>query len=173
MRLMLRLSLLAIVLGACAAERLPAVDAPVAPPPDAAAAVVEPPACTQTITLAPTSAGMPAQQVIGPLAVDATGIAVCLDLDATSLARAHLMAGTSWEQGTASSFAATLARAADRVTIQDGWDVTVDDTPPRTMTNLEWSPPAGQVTSTILWVRARGTAATTTTIDMGLFDPLE
>jgi hypothetical protein len=172
----MRLTLLAFALGACAPEHLPAVDAPTAPDaqaaPDAPAAVVHPPACAQTITLAPTSAGLPARATIGPLAIDATGIAVCLQLDATALGRAHLMAGTAWESGTASSFAATLARAGDHVTIQNGWDVTVDSTPPRTMSNLEWSPPAGQVTSTIFWVRARGAAATTT-IDMGLFDPLD
>jgi hypothetical protein len=164
-----RLPLLAILLGACAAERLPAVDAPVAA--DAPANAVQP-ACAQTITLTPPSSGTVARQVIGPLSIDANGTAVCLGLDATALARAHLMAGTGYATGTASPFVATLERAADRWTIQDGWDVTVDDTPPRTMTNVEWSPPAGQVTSTILWVRARGAAATTT-IDMALFDPLE
>lgn len=166
---MIRSAWFAIALGACGAERAFPVDAP--SPADAPVHVVQPAACAQTITLAPADAGTVAKAVVGPLAIDATGVALCVELDATKLSRAHLMAGTAYEPAMASSFAATLERT-DRTTIQDGWDVTVDDNPPRTMTNLEWSPPAGTVTSTILWVRARGATATTT-IDMGLFDPLE
>jgi len=158
---------LLLVLGGCAAERAMSPDAPVLP--DAAAQTTQPKGCEQTITLV--GAITPAPQTIGPRAIDSTGFNVCLDLDATALGRAHFMGGTSWEPSLASSFVATLQRT-DGTTIQEGWDVTVDDTPPRTMVNLEWSPPVGQVTHTVLWVRARGATATTT-VDMALFDPLE
>jgi hypothetical protein len=151
------------VLGACAVD--PAAMKPDAPP----AQVAQPTGCAQTFTLV--GATTPSPRSIGPIALDGAGIDVCLVLDATGLGRAHFMGGTSYEPGTASSFVATLERA-DRTTIQNGWDVTVDDTPPRTMVNLEWSPPGGTITDAILWVRARGAPATTT-IDFALFDPLE
>ena len=153
-----------IFVSACAVDRAAMVpDAP-------AAQVAQPAGCTETFTLV--GATTPSPHTLGPIALDGAGVNLCMRLDASGLARAHLMGGTSWENGTASSFAATLERADDRSTIQDGWDVTVDDTPPRTMTNLEWSPAGGSTTDAILWVRARGATATTT-IDIALFDPLE
>ena len=153
-----------LVLGACAVDR--AALTPDAPP----AQVAQPSGCADTFTL--TGAITPSPHTLGPITIDGAGINLCMRLDATALGRAHFMGGTSYEDGTASSFVATLQRASDRTTIQDGWDVTVDDTPPRTMVNLEWSPAAGSITDTILWVRARGATATTT-IDIALFDPLE
>ena len=70
-----------------------------------------------------------------------------------------------------SSFAATL-EDANLAPVVDGWDVTVGQTDPHTFLNLEWSPPAGAVTTATLWVHARAQTATTT-IDVSLIDPLD
>jgi hypothetical protein len=153
-----------LLVCSCAVDR--AAMTPDAPP----AQVAQPSGCAETFTLV--GAVTPSPHTLGPITIDGAGVNLCMRLDSSQLSRAHFMGGTAYEDGTASSFVATLERASDRTTIQDGWDVTVDGTPPRTMVNLEWSPAGGSIVDTILWVRARN-APTTTTIDAALFDPLE
>jgi hypothetical protein len=158
---------LTLALAACGAEPATPLDGPTAD--DAAAMGVQPEGCAETVTLI--GAITTAPRSIGPRAVDANGLNVCLALDAAALARAHFTCSTAYEPGAASSFAVTLQRP-DRSTIHDGWDVTVGAAPARSMAHLEWSPPAGAVTHAVLWLRARGPTATTT-VELALFDPLE
>ena len=109
---------------------------------------------------------------VGPFALDTNGVSVCLHLDAThNVGAAHFAAETQYASGTVSAFAATLEDLT-YTALQDGWDVTVDDNPPRTMTNLEWDAPLHQVTDAVLWVRAQDTT-TSTPISLSLFEPLE
>lgn len=114
------------------------------------------------VTTSPTSVALP---------LDGNGANICAHLDATQLSRAHFMAGTDQRPGTTSGFSATLQHA-DFSTILDGWDVSVGETSPQTFLNVEWSPPAGQTTDVIVWVRA-DSEPTTVTFGLDLFDPLE
>jgi hypothetical protein len=79
-----------------------------------------------------------------------------------------MMAGTNQVPGDSSGLVATLQRT-DYTTIHDGWDVQVSN---GTFLNVEWSPPAGQTTDVVVWVRAAA-APVTTTFSLDLFDPLE
>lgn len=115
-----------------------------------------------------TLAGTASQDM--PVTADAAGTSVCLHLDASTLARAHLMAGLPGRAGTTSGFSTVLEDASGQV-IVDGWDVTVGQTDPMTSANLEWSPPAGVTTDATLVVMAP--QSTATTLSLALLDPLE
>ena len=127
---------------------------------------VQPRTCAANVTLVGASSTHPTE--VGPLALDANGANICASLDATQLVRAHLMASTDERPGDASGLAATLERG-DYSVILEGWDVSVSD---RTFLNVEWSPPAGQSTNVVVWVRA-ASVPVTTTVALDLFDPLE
>lgn len=105
-----------------------------------------------------------------PVTAGAAGTSVCMHLDATTLSRAHFMAGLPGRAGTTSGFQTVLEDASGQV-IVNGWDVTVGQTDPMTSANLEWSPPAGVTTDVTLVVTAQ--QATSTTLSLGLLDPLE
>jgi hypothetical protein len=160
-----------VVLVGCAAD--PSAPAPTLPTPPAPipqpTAMPAPGTCTD-VTLTPANSGRPATQTL-PLTIDTQGIALCLHLDASALARAHFMAGTPSQPGTSSSFESALADAGGHVIVA-GWDVTVGGTDPTSFSNLEWSPPAGQVTDAklIVWTRA---GSSPTSVSVSLFDPLE
>jgi hypothetical protein len=104
---------------------------------------------------------------IGPVATSGDGADVCVHLDATGLKRSHFSANTPMVAGTTSPFTATLEDASF-VRIVDSWQVTVGQTDPHTMMNLEWDPPA-PVVDVILWVHGPGS----TTLALSLIDPLE
>lgn len=124
---------------------------------------VDPQSCAMQV--API-ANQPAM-TIGPLATGGDGADVCIHLDATGLKRSHFTANTPMVPGTSSPFAATLEDASF-MTIRDSWDVTVGQTDPHTMMNLEWDPPA-PVVDVILWVHGPGS----TTLALSLIDPLD
>jgi hypothetical protein len=128
--------------------------------------VQEPTACGAHASL--DGSGVASPTVLGPFALDASGIALCLHLDATANARVHFVASTEYEPGAASSFALTLEDAT-RNPIVDGWDLSVND---RSFANLEWGPPVGQVTDVVVWLRSHDGVASTTA-SVWLFDPLE
>lgn len=128
--------------------------------------VAQPRTCAANVTLVGAISTHPID--VGPLPLDASGANICARLDATQLTRAHLMAGTDQVAGDSSGLVATLQRT-DYTTILDGWDVQVSN---GTFLNVEWSPPAGQTTDVVVWVRA-ASAPVTTTLALDLFDPLE
>ncbi|HEY4177762.1 MAG TPA: hypothetical protein VGM90_13040 [Kofleriaceae bacterium] len=160
----MRFALAAVLLTACASdgEQAATPDAP----------TVELPAgCDYELSLNGSSGSSGAQQ-IGPVSVDATGKRACLHLDAThNLVYAHFDAGTPYIDGTTSPFAVSLYDMQGAMLV-DGWDLTIDDTNPRTFTHLEWNAPLGQITDAVVWVRAHDAAATST-FNFSLFEPYE
>jgi len=134
------------------------------PPPPTAA--VQPQTCAANVTLIGSTSIQPTD--VGPFTLDTNGINLCARLDATQLTRTDMMAGTYQVPGDTSGLVATLQRT-DYSTILDGWDVQVSN---GTFLNVEWSPPAGQTTDVVVWVRAVA-APVTTTFSLDLFDPLE
>ena len=110
--------------------------------------------------------------IVGPLTLDAAGVAICLELDARdNLWIAHFAAGTNYQTGSASSFELGLYDA-DGNMLRQGWDVTVGSSPPRTFANLEYGMPKGDIIKAMLHVRApNGTA--TSDIALHLFEPYE
>jgi hypothetical protein len=159
MRMVLALALLA---GGCVVEHHQ--DPPSDPP-------VQPRTCVADITL-DGSTGSAAPTKLAAMLVDGNGASVCLHLDAThNLVAAHFAAATDYLPGTTSTFATVLEDASFQ-TLQQGWDVTVDDTPPRTFANLEWNAPLHEMTDAVLWIRAAA-APTSTSISVALFEPLE
>ena len=164
MRLLVGLTLLA---GGCV------VDHPADPTPDPQPAV-QPHACIADITL-DGSGGSSTPTQLGPLVLDADGASVCLHLDATqNLVAAHFAAQTEYQAGMASAFT-TVLQDTSFLTLQDGWDVTVDDNAPRTFANLEWNAPLHEMTDAVLWIRASApaTGTATTTLSLSLFEPFE
>ncbi len=157
---------LAVLFGGCIVEHHqdPVVDPDPTP-------VAQPRICVADVTL-DGSSGSSAPTTIGPFTLDSNGVNVCLHLDAThNLVAAHFGAETQYASGTTSPFSATLEDPT-YAPLQDGWDVTVDGTPPHTMTNLEWDAPLHQMTDAMLWVRAQGASASTQ-VALSLFEPLE
>ncbi len=148
-----------LVLVGCASEHASGPPSP----------VVQPNACAQSVTLVGGTTSAPTP--VGPLQLDTSGANLCVRLDATQLSRAHFMASTDQRAGTTSGFDATLQHT-DYTTIVDGWDVSVGETQTQTFLNVEWSPPAGQTTDVVVWVRA-AEAPAPATIQLDLFDPLE
>ena len=125
----------------------------------------EPHACAMTASLDGTTSTPAAY---GPAVLGASGVDLCLHLDATKLRRAHFGATASpATKGTTQPFLATLEDSGG-TPILDSWDVTVGQTDPTTFMNLEWSPPIA-TTDVILWVRGNGNA----TISLSLIDPIE
>jgi len=109
---------------------------------------------------------------IGPVTTDATGIDICLSLDARdNLVVAHFAAGTTYESAASSSFELALYDA-NGMLMRDGWDVSFGSNPTTTFANLEYGITKGQIIDAVLWVRAkRGTA--TSTVNLHLFEPYE
>ena len=139
-----------------------------APPPDPQPAV-QPRTCIADLTLDGSVGSTP---VTLPLVLDTNGTNVCLHLDATkNLVAAHFAASTEYQTGPSSAFTIVLEDAS-YATLQDGWDVIVDDTPPRSFANLEWNAPLHQTTDAILWIRA-AVATTATSVNVSLFEPFE
>lgn len=159
-----------VLLVGCASD--PSAPPPTLPPPPAPlpvpTAMPTPGTCTD-VALTPDSTLMASQTL--PLTIDTQGIALCLHLDATMLARAHFSAGTPSQPGTSSSFEQVLLDASGQVIVA-GWDVTLGATSPTTYAHLEWSPAGGQTTDVklIVWTRA---GSATTSLGVSLFDPLE
>jgi hypothetical protein len=159
----MRFALAALLLSACAS------DGDVAHPD--AANVELPAGCDYELSLNG-STGNSSGQLVGPVAVDAVGKKVCLHLDAThNLVAAHFDAGTPFIDGTSSPFAVSLYDTQGAMLV-DGWDLTIDDTPPRTFTHLEWNAPIGQISDAVVWVRAHDAAASST-FNFSLFEPYE
>ena len=104
---------------------------------------------------------------IGPLATSGDGTDVCVHLDATGLKRSHFTASTPMLAGTTSPFAATLEDASF-APIRESWAVSVGQTDPHTMMDLEWDPPM-PVVDVILWVHGPGS----TTLALSLIDPFD
>src|SRR5262245_15645364 len=94
-----------------------------------------PPGCDAAIGL---DSGTSPQGTLGPVAIGADGLDICLHLDGTSAHRNHFMANTPSEDGEASSFELALYR--ESALLRQGWDVTVGIEDPRTFANLEWEP---------------------------------
>jgi len=135
------------------------------------APVSEPRTCNAADITLDGSLNAPATSV-GPLALDASGVTICLHLDATkNLAAAHFVAASDQTAGDSSGLAVVL-QDPDRGTLQDGWDVTVDDTPDRAFANLEWNAPVSELTEAVLWVRA-AKAPRTATVQLSLFEPAD
>jgi hypothetical protein len=106
---------------------------------------------------------------IGPLTVDATGIDICLSLDARdNIWVAHFAAGTEYESAASSSFELALYDS-DGNLMRDGWDVSFSTS---TFANLEYGVTKGQIVSAVLWVRAK-TGTATSTVNLHLFEPLD
>lgn len=153
-RRVLALASLAAAAGGCVVDR----HADPAP-------VLEPRTCSADVALT----GGDSATV--PLQLGASGATVCVRLDATGeLAPVHFAAMTDAVPGQSSGITAVLQDAADRLSLQDGWDVTPDDAPlARTYANVEWNAPAGELTDAILWLRAP-VAPTTTTLLLSLVE---
>jgi hypothetical protein len=132
------------------------------------APVTEPRTCTVDVVLA--SDGPPTSIRV---ALDAPGATVCLHLDAThATTTAHFIAASGIVTGDTSGVVAVL-QDPDRVTLQDGWDVTPDDEEaPRTYANLEWNAPAHELTEAVLWVRAPQYPVVAT-LQLSLFEPVQ
>jgi hypothetical protein len=159
MRMVLGLALLA---GGCVADHQPDVMADPQP-------AVQPRTCSSDITLDGSTGSSPTKLA---LVLDTNGTSVCLHLDAThNLVSAHFAASTEFMPGASSPFTSVL-QDGSFATLQDGWDVTVDDSPPRTFSNLEWNAPLHETTDAVLWIRSHG-ATTTTTLNLSLFEPFE
>ncbi|HVZ23894.1 MAG TPA: hypothetical protein VG871_22630 [Vicinamibacterales bacterium] len=124
------------------------------------APVTEPRTCSAEVSL---TSG---DSATVPLPLDASGATVCVRLDATgALAPVHFAAMTDAVPGQSSGITVVLQDAADRLSLQDGWDVTPDDAPlapPHTYANVEWNAPAGELTDAIVWLRAPVVPTTTT-----------
>jgi hypothetical protein len=129
-------ALLAVLAPACVVDRH-------ADPPQ----VAEPRTCTVDVVV--TSDGAPTSV---PLGLDASGATVCLHLDASKVTAAHFAASSAMAAGDSSGIAIVL-QDPDRVTLQDGWDVS-DDSDEHVSANVEWNAPAHELTEAILWLRA-------------------
>jgi hypothetical protein len=163
----MRKALWLVVLVGCASD--PAEPTPGLPPPPAPLPTPTDAACAADVTLTPDGTLMASQTV--PVTVDTAGLALCLHLDATMLARPHFLAAMPAQPSTMSAFSTALLDA-DNQLIVDGWDVTVGQTDPQTSAHLEWAPPGGEVTTVRLWVQSRAGPASTS-VEVTLFDPLE
>ncbi len=109
---------------------------------------------------------------VGPLTVDATGIDICLSLDARdNIWIAHFAAGTDYESAASASVALGLYDR-DGTLMRDGWDVSFGTNPTTTFANLEYGIEKGQLVSAVLWVRAKSGTATPT-VQLRLFEPFE
>jgi hypothetical protein len=155
---------LALVVAGCVAGCV--VDRHADPAP-----VTEPRTCTVDVVL--TSDGPPTAV---PLTLDAPGATVCLHLDAThATTAAHFTAATGIVFGETSGVVAVL-QDPDRITLQDGWDVTPEDADdeaaPRTYANLEWNAPAHELTEAVLWLRAPQYSVPAT-LQLSLFEPAQ
>ena len=153
MRCALALLLAAIGAGGCVVDRR-------ADP----SQVIEPRTCTVDVALSSDGAATSI-----PLALDATGATMCLHLDATHATAAHFAASTNPLAGDSSGVAAVL-QDVDRGTLQDGWDVTPDDDDAHTYANVEWNPPAHELTEAVLWLRAPQPPVAVT-LQLSLFEP--
>jgi hypothetical protein len=109
---------------------------------------------------------------VGPITVTASGIDICLSLDARdNIWVAHFAAGTEYESAAISSFDLALYDS-DGNLMRDGWDVSFGTSPTTTFANLEYGVTKGQVVNAVLWVRAKsGTASST--VQLHLFEPLD
>jgi hypothetical protein len=165
---------LCIVLAACASD----TDGVISPPGNdpqfeigEPAAIHEPGECAHDIALYGMTGNASATPV-GPLTVDATGIDICLSLDARdNIWVAHFAAGTEYETGGSSSFELALYDANGNL-MRDGWDVSFGGSPPKTFANLEYGITKGQIVDAVLWVRAKNGTATST-VNLHLFEPFE
>jgi hypothetical protein len=155
---------MAIVVVAACHSATPRADAPPEQP------VHAPADCTRRIDVDGDARGA-TPMPIGPIDLDTRGQLLCLALDATKLPRAHFAAGGGEQGGPTGSVVLTLFDANGKVLV-DGWDLTIQDTPPHTSNHLEWAPPTRAITHVRLWARARGTPARDT-IHVWLFDPHE
>jgi hypothetical protein len=116
--------------------------------------------------------GNAAATPVGPITVDATGIDICLSLDARdNIWVAHFAAGTEYENGKSSSFELALYDS-DGNLMRDGWDVSFGSSPTTTFANLEYGVTKGQIVNAVLWVRAKSGTATST-VNLHLFEPFE
>ena len=135
------------------------------------APIIQPHTCIADVTL-DGSTGTASPTQLGPFILDRNGVTVCLHLDATqNFAAAHFAAETTSNSGTTSPFT-TVLEDDNFVTLQEGWDVTFDSTSPTTFANLEWNAPLHIETDAMLWIHARGQAASTM-VNVALFEPLE
>jgi hypothetical protein len=134
---------------------LPAVGAPLAPLP-------QPAGCTQHVALTAAN-GM---QALGPFALDAAGVSLCLHLDTTGFVHPHGAIETGRSAGDAAPYALTLEDTTLAPTTQ-GWDVTIGGTPDASFENLEWDPPVSTTFDLVVWARATAVSAPTyVTIDV-------
>jgi hypothetical protein len=113
-------------------------------------AVAEPRTCTIDVVVTSDSAATTL-----PLGLDASGQVVCLHLDASKVAAAHFAATTAMLAGESSGISIVL-QDPDRGTLQDGWDVTPEDSSDddHAYATVEWNAPARELTEAILWLRA-------------------
>lgn len=113
----------------------------------------------------PTSTELPA--------LTSEGVTLCLSLDSTqNLERAHLAAATEIGMGAASLIEMALFDDEDKI-MEEGWDVTVGQSAPKTFANLEYTLPVGQVTIAKLFVRSLRSSPVSNRLQISFFEPFE
>ena len=113
----------------------------------------------------PTSTALPA--------LTSEGTTLCLSLDSTqNLERAHLAAATEIGVGSASLIEMALFDDEDKI-MEEGWDVTVGQSAPKTFANLEYTLPVGQVITAKLFVRSLSSAPVSNRLQISFFEPFE
>jgi hypothetical protein len=119
---------------------------------------VQPRDCAISIAAPSPPFGSPTQ--IGPIAIDANGINLCATLDTSGMPSAYFSVASDVRHVASSGLEGTL-QAGDRTWLADGADVNVG-TATDMMTELlvSWSPPLGETTPVVVWLRATGSATT-------------
>jgi hypothetical protein len=128
------------------------------------------PACDAQVSLYGASDSATPTSV--PFAIQSSdGVNLCLELDARDNKRvAHFAASTQQEFGTNTSMFQLALLDKDGVTLQEGWDVTLGDSPPMAFANLEHDVTEGSIVEVTLHIVAK-CVPLGTTIDLALFEP--
>jgi hypothetical protein len=168
----MRLSVaLVLPLVACAAspddepastsEPTPSVEPATMPPP---------PGCFSKFTLVGTSDSATPTSVTFAIG-SSDGIDLCVTLDARDNKRlVHFVASTEQEFDTSTSMFQLTLLDKDGALLQEGWDVTVDGSPPTAFANLEHDVTEGTVVEVTLHIIAK-CVPLGTSIDLALFEP--
>ena len=109
---------------------------------------------------------------VGPITVDATGVDICLSLDARdNIWIAYFAASTVHEPAASSSFELGLYDS-DGTLMRHGWDVAFSGSPPTVRANIEYIIETRELVEAVLWVRAKSGTATSS-VSLHLFEPYE
>lgn len=168
---MKRLGMLAVVVGCSGGTSPGTPDGPIVEADAPALAPAVPGACHDSITLYGMD-GTNGHVSVGPLAVDTSGVTLCLTLDATdNIVVGHFGADSDREPAATSTFDMTLF-AADGTLLREGWDVTFGGSPPTTFANLEYGVTKGTILEAKLVIRTRVGQASSH-VGLALFEPYE